>query len=808
MIYPFLPLRDFILLPFQEANLFFGRRNSIKGIEYAVDKGSIIVVSCQKDPNINNPKIENIFTKSVTAKIKQVIKLIDGTYKVSIEGLKPFDITNLFDNDFYSVEGEVINETYDWGKDKVEIEALMRNVISNFQIYTKINGKINIEDVINIISKGDPYQLCYGIAAKVNFKISDKQSILEANQITEKLSHVYSALASEIDILEIEKKIKDQVKNNISKNQKEIYLNEQLNAIHNELGFKSDPKSDLIEFEKRLKALILPPEAKNRVEAELKKLKNMHPFSGETSIIRNYLEWIADIPWNQYTEEEENLTKVEEILNKDHYGLEKVKDRIIEYLAVRILSKSTNSPILCLVGPPGVGKTSLGKSIANSLNRKFVRISLGGVKDEAEIRGHRRTYLGALPGKIIQGMKRAGSSNPVFLLDEIDKLSSDYRGDPTSALLEVLDPEQNNTFNDHYLGMDYDLSKVLFISTANTLDSIPYPLRDRMEIIKIEGYTEYEKVEIAKNYLIPELQKNSGLINNIKVLLPDKTILEIIRNYTREAGVRNLKREIEKILRKIAKDFLKKNIQPEEDIHLDEENIEKYLGVKKFKYQTSDKISKVGVTNGLAWTQSGGDILSIEVSVMKGQGNLYITGKLGEIMQESAKTALSYVRTRSDILGFVDDFYKLLDFHIHVPEGATPKDGPSAGITIATSIISALTSFPVSGNYAMTGEITLRGDILPIGGLKEKLLAAKRFGIKNIIIPEENIKDLKEISDNIKETLIIKPVKHMDELFFEVFDISESLKETINNKLQNNLSQRKLARLIMKDYQKIPLVNN
>ena len=560
---------------------------------------------------------------------------------------------------------------------------------------------------------------------------------------------------------------------------------------------KVDPKSDILELEKKLKNLKLPEEARNKVEEEIKKLKIMHPSSGDATIIRNYLEWIADIPWNEFTEDEKDLNCVEDILNEDHFGLDNVKERIVEYLAVKLLSETNTSPILCFVGPPGVGKTSLGKSIARALKRNFVRMSLGGVKDEAEIRGHRRTYLGALPGKIIQSMKKAKSSNPVFLLDEIDKISSDYRGDPAAALLEVLDPEQNHTFNDHYLALDYDLSNVLFIATANYLENIPLPLQDRMEIIKIEGYTEFEKLEIAKQYLIPNLLNDTGLENKIKIKFSDEAILYIIRHYTREAGVRNLKRKIEKILRKIAKSYIKGEITSKSKL-ITKKNIRKYLGVEKFKKDNKNN-AKIGVTNGLAWTQSGGEILSIEVSIVKGNGQVQITGKLGEVMQESVKTALTYVRTRADMLGLKDDFYKCLDFHIHVPEGAVPKDGPSAGITIATSLISALIGIPVKSDIAMTGEITLRGNILPIGGLKEKLLAAKRNGILTVIIPEKNKPDLEEIPEIILNGLNIILLDNMDEVIVNALNLDEVFKDKIKNEINEEIVQRKIAKIIKRD---------
>ncbi len=807
MKYPYLPLRDFTILPEQKATLFFGRKKSIIALEHAIEENSLVVLSAQKNPKTNSPKIEDIYVTGTLSEIEQIVKLTDGTFKAVLCGKKPFNITKLIEKEAYFVEGKTVNDVFKWESRKTEVEAIMRNIITGFQQYAKLNSNVNIEDVINIISTGDPFKLCYGVMSQLNVKVKEKQKLLESNNILEKLEIVYSALIGEIEILEIDKKIKEKVRNQISRNQKEYYLNEQLNAIQNELGYKSDPKSELIELENKFKDLDLPEYVREKVDNELKKLKSMHPASGETSIVRNYLEWIADIPWNKFTEDENDLNKVEEILNNDHFGLEKVKDRITEYIAVKILSKSNNSPILCFVGPPGVGKTSLGKSIARALKRKFVRMSLGGVKDEAEIRGHRRTYIGSLPGKIIQGMKKAGSSNPVFLLDEIDKISSDYRGDPSSALLEVLDPEQNHTFNDHYLGMDYDLSNVLFLATANSLETIPHPLRDRMEIIKIEGYTEYEKVEIAKQYLLPNLLKDTGLIEHINVKFSEGGFLKIIREYTREAGVRNLKRETEKILRKIAKKVVKGEIDTDNKL-IGKNNIEKFLGVPKFKNSQNQNKSKIGVTNGLAWTQAGGDTLTIEVSIMKGSGNVVITGKLGEVMQESAKAALTYVRTRAEVLGLVDDFYKLIDFHIHVPEGAIPKDGPSAGITIATSLVSAVTGIPVKGDVAMTGEITLRGEILPIGGLKEKLLAAKRAGITTVILPEKNENELKEIPERILSGLNIIQLNNMDDVLINSLEITEETKKRFRKEFRSIYYSKKINRSIIKDFQNITMLKH
>ncbi len=799
MKYPYLPLRDFVILPTQRAVLFFGRKKSVNSIEYAIENNTPVVLSIQNEPKINEPSVDEINKIGVIANIERVTRLSEGTYKAVLHGKMIFEIERLDVGNCYFVQGKEIKEYYMWDKKVPEVEALVRDIINQFQLYAKLDKNINIDDLMDIISNRDPYKLCYNILAKLKIKASDKQLVLMKHNIVDKLEKVYSFIIAETEILEVNKRIKDRVKEKISKTQKEYYLNEQLNAIQNELGYKSDPKADIIELERRLKKLQLPEEVRDKVNEELKKLLSMHPASGEMSIVRNYLEWIADLPWAVFTEDETDLNNVEESLNNDHYGLEKVKDRIIEYLAVKILSRSNNSPILCFVGPPGVGKTSLGKSIAKALNKNFIRMSLGGVKDEAEIRGHRRTYLGALPGKIIQGIKKAKSMNPVFLLDEVDKISSDYRGDPASALLEVLDPEQNHTFNDHYLGIDFDLSNVMFIATANSLENIPVPLQDRMEIIKIEGYTEFEKYEIAQTHLLPNLSKESGLKDKVNVKLSKKAILTVIRNYTREAGVRNLKRELEKIFRKIAKGVVKGSIDKEE-IHITKNSVEKFLGIPKFRLTENRNMDKIGITNGLAWTSSGGEILSIEVSIMKGSGNLIITGKLGEVMQESVKAALSYVRTRADVLGLVDDFHTLIDFHIHVPEGAIPKDGPSAGITIATSITSALLSIPVRGDIAMTGEITLRGDVLPIGGLKEKLLAAKRSGITYIIIPEKNYYELKEIPEIILNGLDIIPAESMDKVILTALDFPLNLKKSISQELSEFSISKKLSKILLRDF--------
>ncbi len=797
--YPLLPLRDTVAFPKQKILLYFGRNKSIKAIEYAIEENSSVILATQRDPKENNPTLNDLYETAVLSKILKVFNLTDGSLKVLFQPERKVKIVNLIDKDF--LKGEIINVNDEILKESnKEIEALVRDIIKNFQLLPKLDTKINLEEVIEIISNKNPINLCYGVCSKLRSKTEDKIKILESEDVIEKLNLTLALLLTEIEILEIEEKIKKDVKEKYVKSQKEYYLNQKLNAIQNELGQKEQKDNELTELENRLKDLNLSKEAREKVNSDLKKLKMMHPMSAEAAILRTYLEWIADLPWNVFTEDEKDLKKVEEVLNLNHYGLEKIKERILEYIAIKYLSNSNNSPILCFVGPPGVGKTSLGKSIADALKRNFVRISLGGVRDEAEIRGHRRTYIGALPGKIIQGMKKAKSSNPVFLLDEVDKISSDYRGDPASALLEVLDPEQNNTFNDHYLALDYDLSNVFFITTANSINTIPAPLLDRMEIIHLDGYTDFEKKEISKIYLIPTLMKETGLKDKINLNFSENSIFKMIREYTKEAGVRNLKREFEKIMRKIAKEYILNEKGKLTTVKITEKNINKYLGSPKFRYNEIFDEDKIGVANGLAWTETGGDVLQVEVVVMSGSGNLDITGKLGEIMRESVKAAMSYVRARADILELVNDFYKKIDIHVHVPEGAIPKDGPSAGVTIAASLISALTNIPIKKDIAMTGEITLRGDILPVGGLKQKLLAAKRSGIKKVILPEKNLKDLEEIQEIILQGLEIIPVKKMDEVIVEALKISEPYKQHLIQELSSYKNLQTLRQIKRENY--------
>jgi ATP-dependent Lon protease len=642
-----------------------------------------------------------------------------------------------------------------------EVDALVREVHTTFENYVKLKKKIPPEMVMSVSSIDDPGRLADTIVAHLGIKLEDRQNLLETFNAAERLEKVLGHMRAEIEILEVERRIRSRVKKQMERSQKEYYLNEQMRAIQKELGEKDEFKNEIQEIEEKLKQKKLSAEAKDKVEKELKKLKMMSPMSAEATVVRNYIDWIISLPWNEFTDDKLDINEAERVLEEDHFGLEKVKERILEYLAVQSLVGKIKGPILCLVGPPGVGKTSLGRSIARSTGRKFIRVSLGGVRDEAEIRGHRRTYIGALPGKIIQSMKKAGSSNPVFLMDEIDKMSTDFRGDPSSALLEVLDPEQNTTFNDHYLDLDYDLSKVMFITTANTLDRIPRPLQDRMEIIRIAGYTELEKLSIAKKYLLEKQKEANGLIPE-NLVFTDNALLGVIRHYTKEAGVRNLEREIASICRKVAVEVVRKDRNAH--IQVGTKSLHKYLGPIKFRYGKVEAEVKIGVTTGLAWTELGGELLATEVTIMPGKGQLIMTGKLGDVMQESAQAAMSYVRSRATELGLPKDFYQKLDVHIHVPEGAIPKDGPSAGITMATCLVSALMKIPVHNDLAMTGEITLRGSVLPIGGLKEKVLAAHRAGIKRVLIPAENEKDIEEIPATVLKTVELELVSHMDQV--------------------------------------------
>jgi len=766
--YPILPLRDVVVFPNMVVPLFVGREKSIKALEYAMSHDKEIFLSAQKDAGVDNPTEKDIFLFGTLSAVLQLLRLPDGTVKALIEGKRRAMVKTFLDNqEFYMVEVEIIEEEYEVTP---KTKALMRTINESFEEYAKLNKKIGRELALTISAVEDPSRFSDTIAAHLALKVSDKQEILESVDVDIRLERLFQNLTNEINILALEGRLKRRVKKQMEKTQKEYYLNEQMRAIQKEMGAKDDFKAELEQLEKKIKKKRLSKEANSKVWQEFNKLKMMSPMSAEATVVRNYIDWIISLPWYEQTKDKINIEEAEAILEEDHYGLKKPKERIVEYLAVQNLTRKIKGPILCFVGAPGVGKTSLAKSVARCMGRNFVRLSLGGVRDEAEIRGHRRTYIGALPGKIIQYLKKAKSSNPVFCLDEVDKMSTDFRGDPSSALLEVLDPEQNFAFNDHYLDLDYDLSHVLFITTANTLFNIPLPLQDRMEIIRLPGYTELEKLNIAKQFLIKKQIEQNGLTPE-NLYISDGAILTIIRNYTKEAGVRNLEREISSICRKVAKEVVRKGKDTKIDIS--STSIHKYLGVLKYRFGHTEETDHIGVTTGLAWTDVGGELLQTEAAIMPGKGNLVLTGKLGEVMQESAQAALSYVRTRARQLKLPDNFYEKIDIHIHVPEGAIPKDGPSAGIALATSIVSALTGRPVNRNIAMTGEITLRGRILPIGGLKEKILAAHRGEISKVLIPSENKKDLEEIPNRVLKEVEIIPVEHMDEVLREALLFGE-----------------------------------
>jgi len=758
-VVPLLPLRDIVLFPHMVLPLFIGRDRSIQAIESAMEKDRRILFALQKDAKVNDPQEGDIYPIGTLGTVIQCLKLPDGTVKVLVEGERRGKILQFISSEpFYFIEETEVETPYQM---TLELEALMRSVKKTFEAYAKLNQRINHEVVDSMMGVEDPNRLADMMVVHLGLKLEDKQRLLETGPPGRRLEELYKLLQSEIEILKVEHKIRTRVKKQMEKTQKEYYLNEQMRAIQKELGEKDDFVTEMRELEFRIRKKKMSKEAAQKVEKEFRKLKLMPSMSAEATVVRNYIDWFLSLPWSHCTKDKLDLEKAEKILEEDHYGLKEVKERILEYLAVQGLVKKIKGPILCFVGPPGVGKTSLAKSIARTMGRRFVRLSLGGVRDEAEIRGHRRTYVGALPGKIIQSIKKAGSNNPVFLLDEVDKMSTDFRGDPSAALLEVLDPEQNHTFNDHYLDVDYDLSKVFFITTGNTLYSIPPSLQDRMEVIRIAGYTEPEKIQIAQKFLIPKQTKANGLtLDNIHFSYG--AIRRLIQSYTREAGVRNLEREIASISRKVAKRVLREG-KPV-SVRVTPERIQKFLGVPKFRYGKGEDQDQVGLANGLAWTEVGGELLITEVTIMPGKGNLIITGKLGDVMQESAHAAMSYVRSRADRFGLEKNFYQKLDTHIHIPEGAIPKDGPSAGITMATSIASALLKIPVRSNLAMTGEITLRGRILPVGGLKEKILAAHRAGIKRVLIPKDNEKDIKEIPPKILKSVELILVDHMDEV--------------------------------------------
>ncbi|MBU1213681.1 MAG: endopeptidase La, partial [Gammaproteobacteria bacterium] len=750
--YPLLPLRDVVVFPHMVIPLFVGRAKSIKALEAAMEAGKSIVLVAQKSAAKDEPATEDIYRIGSIANILQMLKLPDGTVKVLVEGTQRARVIDVFDDKSHldaTIEAIPVDEHPD-----SEAEAMRRALISQFDQYVKLNKKIPPEILTSLAGIDDAGRLADTIAAHLPLKLEQKQEVLEIFDVRKRLEHLLGLLEAELDIMQVEKRIRGRVKRQMEKSQREYYLNEQVKAIQKELG-EGEDGADIEEIEKKIKAAHMPKDARAKAEAELKKLKLMSPMSAEATVVRNYIDILIGLPWKKKTKIDTDLKHAEDILEADHYGLEKVKERIVEYLAVQQRVDKMKAPILCLVGPPGVGKTSLGQSIARATNRKFVRMSLGGVRDESEIRGHRRTYIGSMPGKILQNMSKVAVKNPLFLLDEVDKMGMDFRGDPSSALLEVLDPEQNHTFVDHYVEVEYDLSDVMFVATSNSMN-IPGPLLDRMEVIHVSSYTEDEKVNIATRYLLPKAIKNSGLKPE-EASVSESAIRDILRYYTREAGVRGLERELSKICRKIVKALLIKG--EAKKVTVTARNLDKYLGVRRYSYGIAEKNNQVGQVTGLAWTEVGGELLTIETAVLPGKGKTTTTGKLGEVMQESIQAALSVVRRRARTLGIADNFYEKKDLHIHLPEGATPKDGPSAGIGICTAMVSALTDIPVRADVAMTGEITLRGEVLPIGGLKEKLLAAQRGGIKVVLIPEENVKDLVEIPDNVKNKLDIHPVK-------------------------------------------------
>ncbi|MEW8029895.1 MAG: endopeptidase La [Candidatus Thiodiazotropha sp.] len=756
---PVLPLRDVVVYPHMVIPLFVGRDKSIQALDSAMQSNKQILLAAQKSADVDDPDVGDMYAIGTLANILQLLKLPDGTVKVLVEGGERARITEFVDTDeFFTARLETLTDTIDVAGR--ESEVLMRSATNLFDQYVKLNKKVPPEVLTSLSSIDDPSRLADTIAAHMSLKLEEKQHVLEMPNVRERLEHLMGLMEGENDILQMEKRIRGRVKRQMEKNQREYYLNEQMKAIQKELGEMEDAPNEIEDLTKKIESAGMTKEAKEKATNELNKLKLMSPMSAEATVVRNYIDTLVGLPWKKRTKIRNDIGAADAVLNEDHYGLEKVKERILEYLAVQQRVRKLKGPILCLVGPPGVGKTSLGQSIARATNRKFTRMALGGVRDEAEIRGHRRTYIGALPGKIINNLSKVKTRNPLFLLDEIDKMAMDFRGDPASALLEVLDPEQNHTFNDHYLEVDFDLSEVMFVATANTLN-IPPALLDRMEVIRLSGYTEDEKVSIAERYLVRKQMENNGLKPN-ELIIRESAIRDIVRYYTREAGVRNLEREIAKICRKVVKDILLK--KPKGKITVTPKKLEDYLGVKRFRYGRADEHDQVGQVTGLAWTEVGGELLRIEAALMPGKGRLSHTGQLGEVMQESIQAAMTVVRSRADSLALEEDFHQKCDVHIHVPEGATPKDGPSAGVGMCTSLVSALTKIPVRADVAMTGEITLRGEVLPIGGLKEKLLAAHRGGIATVIIPEENERDLVDIPKNIKQNLDIRPVRWIDEV--------------------------------------------
>ena len=756
-LYPVLPLRDIVVFPHMVVPLFVGREKSVRALEDVMQDDKHILMLTQKTSTQDDPTREDLYTVGTVGTILQLLKLPDGTVKVLVEGTHRAKVSKFTENpDFFQAFAEPIEE---FAGDAGEMDAISRAVIGQFDQYIRLNKKITPEVLVTVNQIDDPAKLADTIAAHLALKIQDKQALLEIPSVNQRLERIFGFMEGEIDVLQVEKKIRSRVKKQMEKTQRDYYLNEQMKAIQKELGETEDGKNEADDYQKRIAAKNLTKEAREKVDAEIKKLKSMSPMSAESTVVRNYLDWMLGIPWQERTRVRKDLKTAEKILDEDHYGLDKVKERILEYLAVQQRQSKIKGPILCLVGPPGVGKTSLGKSIAKATGRNFVRMSLGGVRDESEIRGHRRTYIGSMPGKIVQGMKKAKSSNPLFLLDEIDKLGSDWRGDPSSALLEVLDPEQNNSFNDHYLEVDYDLSDVMFVCTANTL-KMPQPLLDRMEIIRLSGYTEDEKIEIALHHLFPKIQKDHGLKKG-EFSMSEDALRDMVRYYTREAGVRNLEREIANLARKSLKEIVSGKTK---SIHITRRNLEKYAGVKRFRFGEIEAEDLIGVTTGLAWTEVGGELLTLEAVALPGKGKITTTGKLGDVMKESVQAAESYVKARAVAFGIKPSLIEKRDIHVHVPEGATPKDGPSAGVGMVTSIVSVLTGIPVRKDVAMTGEITLRGRVLPIGGLKEKLLAALRGGITTVLIPKENEKDLSEIPDNVKKGMKILLMNTVEEV--------------------------------------------
>jgi ATP-dependent Lon protease len=755
---PVLPLRDVVVYPHMVIPLFVGRDKSILALDQAMRAGKQIMLVAQKQADVDDPSGNDLYRLGTVATILQLLKLPDGTVKVLVEGSDRAKIDKLVSGQYFAAEVTLLKDAEQY--DEREMDVLTRSVITQFEQYVKLNRKVPPEILTSLAGIEQPGRLADTVAAHMSLKLDAKQKILEIQDVRKRLEHILALIEGEMDVLQIEKRIRGRVKQQMEKSQREYYLNEQMKAIQKELGELEDAPNEIAELEQRIQKAGMSKEARDKAMGELAKLKLMSPMSAEATVVRNYIDWLVKVPWKKRTKLHHDIANAEKVLDEDHYGLEKVKERIVEYLAVQQRVQTLKGPILCLVGPPGVGKTSLGQSIARSTNRKFIRMSLGGVRDEAEIRGHRRTYIGSMPGKIIQNMAKAGVHNPLFLLDEVDKMAMDFRGDPSSALLEVLDPEQNSSFNDHYLEVDFDLSEVMFVCTANSLN-IPPPLLDRMEVIRLPGYTEDEKRAIAKRYLLPKQIKQNGLREG-ELKVSDATLIDTIRYYTREAGVRNLEREVSKICRKSVKQLLQKPSQ--KCINVTPRTLSKFLGVRRFRYGRAEAQDQVGQVTGLAWTEVGGELLTIEAAVVAGKGKLTHTGQLGEVMRESIQAAMTVVRSRAQMLGLDPDFHQNADVHIHVPEGATPKDGPSAGIGMCTALVSSLTRIPVRADVAMTGEITLRGQVLPIGGLKEKLLAAHRGGIHTVLIPDENTKDLAEIPQNIKDSLDIRPVKWIDEV--------------------------------------------